>query len=203
MRHVALDRASEGEIYWPLSSDAAPYVSNLFIRFDPEGHGGLRQVIDALTRNVPTVRVVRADTMRDALGRSVRQREFNGWLFGAFGLAALAIVGVGMLGLIGTLVARRTREIGIRMALGAAAPSVVRLVLVEQLTGVAVGLAAGTLASLWAVRFLGAYLYQMSVYDWRAWTTALAALFGVAIAAAAVPARRAARVDPVRALRET
>jgi putative ABC transport system permease protein len=201
VRHVSLDRASAGEIYWPLFAADRPGLSNLFVRFDrAAADQGLDRVLRALSREAPAIHVVRAETLAAALDRSVRQREFQAWLFGAFGVAALAIAGVGLLGSVGMMVARRTREIGIRMALGAGRSSIVRLVLVEQLATVALGLAVGVAVSLWIVTLLQPYLYEMTSYDWRAWTMAVVALLGVAMVAAVVPARRAARVNPVSAI---
>jgi hypothetical protein len=202
VRHVSLDRASEGEIYWPLAASENPGLRNLFVRFEPAAAAdGLDRVLRTLARDAPAMRVVRAETLRAALSRSVRQREFQAWLFGAFGLAALAIVGAGLLGSVGMLVARRTREIGIRMALGARASAIARMVVVEQMKTVSLGLTVGAVASLWITRLLQPYLYEMTNYNWRAWTMAVVALIAVAAVAALVPARRAARVNPVNAIR--
>ena len=141
--------------------------------------------------------------LTDTLRASVQLRRFQAWLFGAFGGAGLLIVGVGILGTVAMVVARRTREIGIRMALGARSSNVTRLVVREQSRPIAVGALCGGVVSLWLVRYLGDYLYKMTAYDWTAWTAAAGALLCVTVAGAIVPALRASLVDPVKALRNT
>ncbi len=203
VRHAALDRDSDGEIYSPDAVQPRPDLMNLIVAFDSNAdiHAGLSRVLAEMAARFPTIKVRRAESMAQALGASVGTRRFQTWLFVSFGAAALAIVGVGILGVIAMAVGRRTREVGIRMALGARWTSVVGMILREQAMVVGIGLATGGVASAWLVRYLGDYLYKMSVYDWRAWGGAVAALTGVALAAAMVPALRASRVDPVTALR--
>jgi ABC-type antimicrobial peptide transport system permease subunit len=98
--------------------------------------------------------------------------------------------------------ARRTREVGIRMALGATRDRLVRGLVREQLTPVLVGLVSGALLAAWLVRFLESYLYELSVYDVRVWGAAIAVVTGTTLAGALIPSWRASCVDPVRALRE-
>jgi predicted permease len=202
IRHASLDRESDGEIYSSRAAQQEGDLLNLLVAFDAPVHDPLARVVAAMSAGYPGVRIVRVEMLADALGASVQFRRFQAWLFVAFGTAALAIVGVGMLGAIAMAVARRTREVGIRMALGARWTSVAGLVLREQLRSVVLGVFAGAIVSLWLVQFLGQYLYKMTAYDWSAWTSAIAALLVVAFGAALVPALRASRVDPVQALRE-
>jgi ABC-type antimicrobial peptide transport system permease subunit len=95
---------------------------------------------------------------------------------------------------------RRTREMGIRIALGARTTTVTRQIVGEQLRSIVLGLALGGLATAYAVRFVSTYLYKTPTYDPWAWGAATAALLAVALVGALVPARRAARVNPVQAL---
>jgi ABC-type antimicrobial peptide transport system permease subunit len=125
----------------------------------------------------------------------------NAWLFGVFAAAALAIVAVGILGLIAMATARRTREIGVRYALGGTRGGIVGVVVREQVVPVAVGLLAGGARAAWAGQFLGAYLYRSPPSDPRLWTIAVLTVIAAALAGTLIPAWRASRVDPVHALR--
>jgi putative ABC transport system permease protein len=135
------------------------------------------------------------------LSETIRSQRFQSWLFGAFGVAALAIVCVGVLGIVALGAARRTREVGIRIALGARPASVVRLLIGEQMPAVVVGLIAGSVVSSWVVRSLDSYLYEVTPYDLRIWAAAIGAITAVAFLGILVPARRASRVDPAVVLR--
>ena len=108
---------------------------------------------------------------------------------------------VGLYGTVSYNVARRTGEIGIRMALGAQRGGVVRMVLREVLVLVAGGLAIGTVAALGTSRFVASFLYGMKANDPLTLSLAVTTLLGSAVAAAYAPARRASRIDPVVALR--
>jgi ABC-type antimicrobial peptide transport system permease subunit len=161
----------------------------------------LRDALRLVNAEGPTVRAIRATSLDDMMADSVRMRRLRSWLFGSFAVAALAIVGVGVLGLIAMTVARRTREIGVRMALGSTRSGVVRLVLSEQAISVGVGLVIGGAASWWLAKFAGAYLYRFTPYDPFIWMAAAVLVIAVVLAGALIPAVRAGRVDPVRALR--
>jgi predicted permease len=135
----------------------------------------------------------------------------NGGLFAArvavallaiFGLLALGLASIGLYGILLYSVDRRRREIGVRMALGAGAPAVLRLVLREGMSLVLVGIAAGYLASLGAGRLLRTMLYGVGVSDPVSVAAAAVTLCAVALLACVLPARRATRVDPLAALRE-
>ena len=147
------------------------------------------------------VRAIRAMPLTSMLAETVRRRRFQSWLFGSFALAALAIVGVGVVGLMAMTAARRTREIGLRMALGATGNTVVRLFLREQLAAVTVGVLAGLIISAWAVRFVQAYLYGLTPYDPRAWLLAALLIGATATAGTLIPALHACRIGPSAALR--
>jgi ABC-type antimicrobial peptide transport system permease subunit len=122
-------------------------------------------------------------------------------VLGAFGALALLLAAVGLYGVISHSVSRRTREVGIRMALGAQRGQVLRLILAEGGRLALVGIGLGAVASAAAGRLLEALLYGVSSFDPIAYTAAALLLLAVAFAANLVPALSAARVDPVRALR--
>jgi ABC-type antimicrobial peptide transport system permease subunit len=135
------------------------------------------------------------------LSDTVKPRRLNAWIFGAFASAALAIVAVGVLGLLAMNAARRTREIGIRLALGATRTRVLALLLREQTITVGLGLAAGAVLSYWAVQSVQTYMYQLTVYDLRLWAAAVVLVLAGVGTAALIPSWRATRVDPAETLR--
>lgn len=120
---------------------------------------------------------------------------------GVFAVVALALAAMGLYGLIAYLVGRRTREIGIRVALGAAPMNLVPVLLTEALRTTVAGIGAGLLLSLACAHALSHRLFGLVGMDPLVFCTVAAVLFLVALAAAIGPARRAARVDPINALR--
>jgi predicted lysophospholipase L1 biosynthesis ABC-type transport system permease subunit len=163
--------------------------------------GILEQVIAAAEQDAPQVTATRAAAASTMLADTIRPRRLQSWLFGSFAVAALVIVGAGVLGLVAMTTARRTREVGIRMALGATRPAVVQLIVREQLAGVAAGVLLGAIAAYWAVAAVKSYLYEITPYDMRVWAIAIAVIVTVSLAGVLVPARRASGIDPVTALR--
>ncbi len=122
-------------------------------------------------------------------------------LAGLFGIVALLLAAVGLYGVTAYTVARRTSEIGARIALGADRSNVIRLVLRGAFLQVAVGLAIGIPAAIGAGRLMASQLFQVSSWDPAALAIAISLLAVCALIAALVPAQRAASVDPVKALR--
>jgi ABC-type antimicrobial peptide transport system permease subunit len=122
-------------------------------------------------------------------------------LLGGFGLLALVIASVGVYGVVGYVVARRTREVGIRMALGERPGSVVQRMIRENLAPVVVGAIIGVVLSTAMARALSGFLYGVSPADPLAYLVSIAILLLASLTAAAIPARRASRVSPMTALR--
>ncbi len=149
-----------------------------------------------------SVALVDTRTMQDNLDRNLIQERFVATLGGFFGVVALLLAALGLYGVMAQAVTRRTREIGIRMALGAEARKVMRLVLRDALVMVAVGAGIGIPAVLAATRYTESMLYGVKAHDPS--TLAAAALLLVAVTGLAgyLPARRATRVDPMIALRD-
>jgi len=202
-RFQALDRDPMGSIYASIAHLDAPSIVNVIVAFDGDPARGLDAVVAAIRTNYPEIRIRTARTMVDALGASssVQRRTFQTWLFSSFGIAGLVVAGVGVLGSIAMATSRRTREVGVRMALGSTRAGVVHLILREQLVPVVLGLVAGSAVSAWSARFLRTLLFKMSPYDGPAWLVATIVLVSVAVLASLIPAWRAGRVDPVAALR--
>jgi len=156
--------------------------------------------------NAATLRVDRdlplfdVKTMEQRLSGSLAGARFNTLLLSLLGAIGLALAATGIYGVIAYFVSQRTQEIGVRMALGASRGSVVRLVLGQALRPVAVGAVVGVVAALAASRVLSSQLFGVSRTDPLTIAAVLATLIGVAMIASALPARRAAAVDPTRAL---
>ncbi len=157
----------------------------------------LRQELHALDPGM----LVTVRTMTQQFDEMTARPRFNGLLFGSFAAIALVLAMVGVYGVISFTVARRTHEIGIRMALGADAGRVVRLILRDALIPTAFGIAAGVVAAAAASRSLASLLYDIKPTDPITYILASIALGTVGFAAALLPARRAARVDPTDSLR--
>jgi ABC-type antimicrobial peptide transport system permease subunit len=140
-------------------------------------------------------------TMREVVDRMSWPRRAALVLLAAFGTLALALAAIGLYGVMSYAVAQGTRELGLRMALGAAAPDLLRLVMAQGLALTAGGVALGAVAALGLTRLMGDMLYKSSARDPLAFGAALAVMTIVAAAASFLPAWRATRTDPVQALR--
>ncbi|MDB4873916.1 MAG: permease [Gemmatimonadetes bacterium] len=140
-------------------------------------------------------------TMDDLLGRPLAQPRLSALLLTAFGLVALLVSAIGLYGLMATAVRQQTRDIGVRVALGATSRDVRRLILGEAIWVVGLGAAAGLIIALVATRLLASQLFGVSPSDPRSLLGACGLLVATGIAAAYLPARRAARIDPIDALR--
>lgn len=159
----------------------------------------IRQTIKQVNHNLPIDDVV---SLSDLIGRSLVQQKLVARLASFFGLLALLLACVGLYGVMAYGVARRTNEIGIRMALGAQRRRVLWLVLSEALVLVVIGLVVGVLASLAVTKTAASLLYELKPNDPLTIVAATLLLAVVAVVAGYLPARRAARVDPMVALRE-
>jgi predicted permease len=161
-----------------------------------------RQVAAALTATDPAAAFT-LHPLRERVRGVVTQERLIAVLSGFFGGLALLLAGLGLYGITAYGVNRRRAEIGVRMALGAAAPEVVRLVLGRALWLVGIGVLLGAGAAWWLARFVGAsLLFGLQPRDVRTFVTAAAILAVVGLAAGWLPARRASRIDPTEVLRE-
>jgi predicted permease len=187
-------------MYWPYwvwpQSEAALVVRT------PAPAGVMVPLLrDAIHRADAEIPVGGFRTMNDLLQVSVAQRRFQLRLVAAFALSALTLVGLGLYGVISHSVTQRTRELGIRLAFGAAATDIHRLVLRQALTPVVTGLLAGCLGALAGGRLLASLLYETEARNPAALAGVAGVLALVAALACWLPARRATKVDPMVALR--
>jgi putative ABC transport system permease protein len=200
VKHAALDEELQPELYMNhmQGSLVSPYVA---LRTTTDAASMMEMVRAealAIDRDLPVYRMQTMETVRSA---SLAQRRFILLLVSIFGLVALTLAAIGVYGVMSLLVSERTQEVGVRLALGAH-PSQVLKMLVAQATRLAVlGVAAGVALSLAIMPLLGSQLYGVQPRDPLTLTGVPAALVAVALLAALIPARRAMRVDPVKALR--
>jgi predicted permease len=160
-----------------------------------------RDAAAALTKADPTIAFT-FGTFDQLVEATVTQERLVAMLSAFFGGLALLLAAVGLYGVVAHAVRARQTEIGLRMALGAAPSSIVRLVFQRVGVLIAVGLAVGLAGSLWAVRFVEALLFQMEARDPVTFAGAIVVLVAVGVLAAWMPARRATRLDPATVLRE-
>lgn len=160
--------------------------------------GAVRRAVQAVDPDQPVIAV---QTLEQLLSDSVAQPRFRTLLLGLFGGLALVLASVGVYGVMAYSVARRTQEIGIRMALGAQRGDVLRMVLRGGFTLAAVGVALGLAGAFAATRLLEGLLFGVKPTDLQTYAITAAILVAVALVACAIPALRASRINPMRALR--
>ena len=188
-------------VFLPVSQDGAARSMTILARSagTPELlEDPIRQVVRSMDAAQPAPTFM---TMEDALSDAIAPLRFTVLLLGIFASVAAILAAVGLYGVMAYLVDDRTREIGIRVALGADRSQVIRTVVGNGMTLTLVGLVAGLLMSLAAVRLLRTMLYQVSIYDPWTFAAGAAVLTLAAGLACYLPARRAARLDPMVALR--
>ncbi len=161
--------------------------------------GELRREVAALDREAP---VSEFRTMEEIVGKSLAGRKFSVLLISMFGALALALAAVGLYGVVSYSVTQRSREMGLRMALGAQPAQVLRMVIGEAMKLTIAGAAVGAVVAGFAGRALASELYGVRASDPESFTWAASVLLVVALLGAWIPARRAMRVDPAVALRD-
>jgi hypothetical protein len=158
----------------------------------------LRDAVAGLDRTLP---VIGLRPMERVIAESVDTRRFAMTILGAFAMLALTLGGIGIYGVLAYAVARRTRELGIRVALGAGRRQLTAIVLAQGLRIVAVGIVVGLAGAVLATRVIRGLLFRVSATDPATYAAIAAVVCAIALVACLVPLWRALRVDPVRALR--
>jgi predicted permease len=171
------------------------------IRTTHEAPATVEAVRRLIARIDPSIPVTEATTMQRQIDENILEDRLIATLSGFFGMLALLLAGVGLYGVVSYSVARRTREIGIRVALGARRPAVLKLIVLDAALLVGVGASIGIPAALAATRYVKSLLYGVGTQDPVTIVGGTLALVAVAVLATFVPARRATKVDPMVALR--
>jgi len=200
VRHAGLDDEPEPGLY--IAHAQAPSGRAIFVIRTAGDPAAMTRAASAQVWSLaPALPLYGVYTLDGLLDASLKPRRFNLLLLGAFSLAALALAAVGVFGVMSSATAERTREIGVRLALGARPGEVLALVLREGTSLAAAGLVLGAVVSAVAVRWLRALLFGVQPLDPLAFALGGAVILVTAVLATLAPAYRAAHVDPVVALR--
>jgi putative ABC transport system permease protein len=200
-RDVHLNAPPRPQIYLP-ALQAAPEVLHLFVRssYDPAALAAdLRNAVWSVDKDQPIKGI---QTMSAVIDHAVAQPRFRTWLVGVFAALGLTLTLVGVYGVISYSASQRTREIGIRVALGAQPGNVLRLVLQQGIRLAIAGAILGVIGSLALSRVLKSQLFEISPADPLTLVGAAVIMLLVALAACYIPARRATLIDPLEALRQ-
>jgi putative ABC transport system permease protein len=201
LKYSQLDADPPAEVYMPYQQLPFPGGASVAVRTAGDASGmapAIRKLISGID---PTQPVYNVKTLEQALSDGIAPRRFNLFLLETFAAVALLLAIVGIYGVIAYAVAERTREIGVRMALGAQRHEVVRMVVRDGMRMALAGVAAG-LAGAWSLTHLmDSLLYGVKANNPATFATVAAALAATAVVACLIPALKAARVDPMVALR--
>jgi putative ABC transport system permease protein len=200
-KYVSLREKPQRHFYVPLAQEPRLFEVTLHVRTSGESRtivSTLRQILQQIDPNVPLYNIT---TLQEELAGSLARDRLIAWLSTAFGLLATLLAAIGLYGVIAFSVAQRTREIGIRMALGAQRSDVLHLVLRQVAFLVLLGLILGVVVSLGGLRVVSSLLYQTDAADPAAFVAAIGLLLLAAALAACSPTRRAVSVNPTVALR--
>jgi putative ABC transport system permease protein len=200
IRHDAIETNGIPHIYYSIYQ-FSDRTLNLVVRSasDPAPLGeSMRREVQAVDPNLPVFGI---STFSSVVESSLAPHRFSAQLMGAFAALALLLAAVGIYGVLAYFVGQRVREIGVRMALGASAGEVVRLVLLRGMYPIIAGMALGLVGSFACSRLLAQLLYGVSMSDPLVYLAVPAFLLFTALLASYIPARRATRIDPLAALR--
>ncbi|MCI0435650.1 MAG: ABC transporter permease [Gemmatimonadetes bacterium] len=204
IRHWGHESDTQPELY-VLQRQVPTYdvALTLLVRGDPRSLGSLQETVRTIIHETDPAIAAIIEPLETRVARTLAQRRLTMVVLTVFSVLALSLAAIGLYGLISFAVSRRTREIGVRAALGARRLRIVRMMVGNALGVVAVGAAAGLLASWWLARLLRGLLFDVQPLDPLAWSAALAVMLTVSMIAAWIPAWRAARIDPLDALRRS
>src|SRR5262245_1890403 len=199
-KYGALAEGAAPVVFLPLAQNHETGMT-LYVRASVAPASLVSSIRHEIQRLEPHLPVPNIQTVSETIGTSLYAARMGAWLLAVFGGLALVLAAVGIYGVLSFSIARRTREMGIRLALGAGRHQVFLLVLRDGMVLVAVGMALGLAAGLAGTRSLASFLYGVSTFDVPTFVATIAILAAVAFAACAIPARRAMRVHPIAALR--
>jgi predicted permease len=203
VRQMRLNEPPRQEMYFPYWQTKGNWIIPRDLAIHTSGDplslvSAVRQAVWSIDKDQPVSNVM---TLDELLDQEVAQRRVQAALLGGLAALALILACIGIYGVLSYLVTQRTREIGVRVALGASASDVFRTVARQGMTLTGMGIAAGLAGALALSRLLGSLLFGVSAGDPLAYASAIAVFGAVALLACYFPARRAARVDPMVTLR--
>jgi putative ABC transport system permease protein len=204
VKNAGLDRPAGTELYLPYQQPAGAGNSDMYVVMrtpagDPRSLAGV--VREQLNEIDPSLPLADVRLMEDVVTRAQARPRFLTLLLSLFSGVALAIATVGIYGVVSYSVARRTKEFGLRMVLGARGGDVLGLVMKQGAGMVAIGIVAGLVTAFGLTRLMASLLFGVTATDLPTFAAVTIVLFGVALAACYIPARRATRVDPIQTLR--
>jgi putative ABC transport system permease protein len=202
IRHEGLDRDPRPQVYWPYAQRTQDRVAMAVkTAGDPAAMtSAIRAAIREIDPNQPLYDVF---PMSDFIARTLLAQRLNLVLVGSFAVLALLLASIGLYGVVSHLTARRSREFGVRLAVGATPAHLLATVLRESLTRASVGLAAGLVLAGVITRLLSTMMHGVTPLDPLTYSSVAVLLLIVVVSASYVPARRASRTDPVSALRDS
>jgi putative ABC transport system permease protein len=204
VKNAGLDRPAGTELYLPYRQPQGQGNTDMYVVMRAQGGdpraltGAVRQQMNEIDSSLPLADV---RLMDDVLSRAQARPRFLTLLLTLFSVVALAIATVGIYGVVSYSVERRTKEFGLRMVLGAQTGDVLGLVMKQGAGMIAIGVALGLLLALFITRLMASLLFGVTPTDVATFASVSALLFGVALAACYIPARRATKVDPMQTLR--
>lgn len=201
VRHFGLANAEEPAIYTAYAQSGQSWKRWSEIVVRGEGSVGPQDLKRAIWKVDPLIPIKKVQSMSEVMSVSLAEQRFNMILLVVFAAMALLLASVGLYGVLAFTVAERTREIGIRIAVGAQASHIMKLVLGQGLRLTTIGVVAGIAAALAGTRLLSGLLYGVTPTDPLTFAAVAILLITIALAACLLPARRAMRVDPIVALR--
>jgi putative ABC transport system permease protein len=199
-RGQALEKPSVPEVSYPFDQGGSPLVT-LVVRTAGDPYAVLPALRRELVAVDPDLSFFLVRSMDELLSGTLAERRFNLWMLGGFAAAALLLAAIGLYGVISYSVTQRTRELGVRAALGASRFSILGMLLKEGMGMTSLGVGIGLAGALAIGRLLRNQLYGISPLDPIAMGSVMMVLFAVAALAIYIPARRATRVDPIIAIR--
>jgi putative ABC transport system permease protein len=202
VKTTGLDQAARPVLYYPFTQNAS-IATNLVVRTKTDAAALANAARNECRALEPDVAIFNVQTMETLITQTPAafMRRAPAWLIGIFAGVALLLAALGVYGVVSYSVSQQTREIGVRLALGAQAADILKLVLRQGLSLASAGVASGTVAALALTRWLGSLLYEVSAYDPSTYALVIVALTLTALLACYIPARRATKVDPLLSIR--
>jgi len=201
VRGFALDEPPQPTMYWPVAQIRATPSLAIVVRTESDPAALTSSVRDAIKEIDPAQPIYDLQTLDQLVGKSLGQRRFTLTLMVLFGVIALVLSAIGIYGVMAFAVTQRTQEIGIRMALGASATDVLKMVVGSGMLLASIGVVVGLIGAFGLTRLMASLLFGVSPTDVLTFGLVTAGLLVVALLACYIPARRATKVDPLVALR--